>query len=801
MPTPQFAPRHIESEILRALHDDPIRVVIVTGKPGTGVRVLVRRLAIEVQDILSFECDEAIPADPPPEFIAGRKLLVGTHSVAALPPWILELPAREREIIEVETLSLSELLDLLEARLGGPVQAETAREIAAHTDSIPGLITVVLRTLVRTRLLLNIDGVWLLTAPIDPALFTDSLEGHLALLPPDTRSAFIDLCLREPVAVTRESRRQFDTVAAHGLATVDVEGMYRTRAHLIGVVGRLIADPVRRVDAFEELLAQDQPPHHVIRWALEKRVPVPLTQIEETVRRATGRHEWRNAHAIVDTLRETVPKESAAYVRILLLDAVALRFLDEPEEALTVLDEVDRILTRVHDPELSARSSVLRAEILAFQLGDIDAAVQSLADAHEQHRDPALIGHAVYNLVYAGQFAQAERLRSKDREDLMRIDHVLSTRLRVAHALTLVARGQPKRGFSVASRLGLREGLRFRKREWIVEEISTAYFVSAISAQGPAKLSQTMRHIELRRLDRFEPDNTTFRLARASWWMMRGDLPDAFREADLARIESEFHDPSGVRRAVLALYSKLAALSGNLHAAHRAFREALDTHVGSSGVIHGSVEAHLATTAILLGVETAEDELLATAKNFANDGLYGFAAEVLYVGVRFGKKRPAERLIDLTEHLDGLVHELRIAHARAIVSRDALALSQAADRMVASGLGLYAIEAAALARSTFFTPPDTVRRRTQHQLSELLLRSGPLRHPLLREAPVSPATDLTRREREMQELIAAGLTNEEIAQRLHLSRRTVEGHISRLYRKTGQSRRDPGRRVPSRDIA
>jgi DNA-binding CsgD family transcriptional regulator len=48
---------------------------------------------------------------------------------------------------------------------------------------------------------------------------------------------------------------------------------------------------------------------------------------------------------------------------------------------------------------------------------------------------------------------------------------------------------------------------------------------------------------------------------------------------------------------------------------------------------------------------------------------------------------------------------------------------------------------------------------------------------------------LTAREREIADLVADGLTSPAIAEQLCLSRRTVETHISRVYRKTGVSSR------------
>lgn len=50
---------------------------------------------------------------------------------------------------------------------------------------------------------------------------------------------------------------------------------------------------------------------------------------------------------------------------------------------------------------------------------------------------------------------------------------------------------------------------------------------------------------------------------------------------------------------------------------------------------------------------------------------------------------------------------------------------------------------------------------------------------------IPPGVTLTRRETQIADLVGHGLTNTEIADELHLSKRTVEGHLSRLYTKTG----------------
>jgi DNA-binding NarL/FixJ family response regulator len=52
-----------------------------------------------------------------------------------------------------------------------------------------------------------------------------------------------------------------------------------------------------------------------------------------------------------------------------------------------------------------------------------------------------------------------------------------------------------------------------------------------------------------------------------------------------------------------------------------------------------------------------------------------------------------------------------------------------------------------------------------------------------------PGDDLSPREREAIEFIAAGLTNKEVASRMGVSMSTVKGYMADIFRKTGASNR------------
>jgi DNA-binding CsgD family transcriptional regulator len=127
-------------------------------------------------------------------------------------------------------------------------------------------------------------------------------------------------------------------------------------------------------------------------------------------------------------------------------------------------------------------------------------------------------------------------------------------------------------------------------------------------------------------------------------------------------------------------------------------------------------------------------------------------------------------------------------HARALISGDGEGLLVAADHFEAIGALVHAAEAAAEASIAMRDAAKPARATAAAtRAAALVARCPGVRTPVLDRATGPP--NLTRREHEVALLAGRGLSSSQIAARLVVSRRTVEGHLARAYQKLGVRRR------------
>ena len=188
--------------------------------------------------------------------------------------------------------------------------------------------------------------------------------------------------------------------------------------------------------------------------------------------------------------------------------------------------------------------------------------------------------------------------------------------------------------------------------------------------------------------------------------------------------------------------------------------------------VRGAVDAAEEAIAVALG-QGAVTHLAIVAHDLARLGLHGQAAAAC-----------AALPGDLTS-----LAALRRDSALALADADATVLEDLATQWQTAGSGLHAAELLTVASAAHRRGGRSKdHQRCDGLAGQLLVGCGPVATPLL--SARSSDGVLSRRETEIAELAASGLSNKEIAQRLIIGERTVESHLYRVFTKLGIGSRD-----------
>jgi DNA-binding CsgD family transcriptional regulator len=167
------------------------------------------------------------------------------------------------------------------------------------------------------------------------------------------------------------------------------------------------------------------------------------------------------------------------------------------------------------------------------------------------------------------------------------------------------------------------------------------------------------------------------------------------------------------------------------------------------------------------------------------------AARLLHTAARLGAAPGplAVRLAEIADTVQSPLPRLQAEHVSALSRHDGAALETLAEEFERLGGWLVAAEVAAQASASYTgAGHKQAAARAATRSSELASRCEGVRTPAL--ALAASAAALSRREREVAELAATGLSNADIAMRLALSSRTVESHLYQAFAKLGIARRD-----------
>jgi len=253
----------------------------------------------------------------------------------------------------------------------------------------------------------------------------------------------------------------------------------------------------------------------------------------------------------------------------------------------------------------------------------------------------------------------------------------------------------------------------------------------------------------------------------------------------------------------------VAALRGDTDTAHRHFRMLMSKPTESSAVTAGQVEFAIGMVAALDGDHRlAVDRLSAAVAHHDGCGIRDLGAlatrpELLDALIRAGEfqqaERVAEEIVELAAHAGRARGAAEALRARAQVAAGRRRLDEAAEL---AGSAVEAFERIGLpierARTMVLAGSIARRARRRSEARDLLgqaqrelVRCGALgllprvRAELERLGDRADADGLTNAERKIADLVAKGMTNAEVAAQLYVSARTIEAHLTQIYRKVG----------------
>ncbi len=272
--------------------------------------------------------------------------------------------------------------------------------------------------------------------------------------------------------------------------------------------------------------------------------------------------------------------------------------------------------------------------------------------------------------------------------------------------------------------------------------------------------------------------------------LVSGDARRALVWLEEAELVLREQSDDGFLRGVLVRLSMAAALLGDVELAARA----LHGTDRSKALFARGWDLELTRAQAWLCMARGERSAAvrharAGARAAADRGHRTVEAFALHDLVRFGEARGAVgRLRDLALEVDGPLVSGMAAHAQALVSSDGSALDAVAADFASLGCHLYAAEAAAAAVATH----RAAGRRSgaaasARRVQDWMARCDGVRTPALAEADHDD--HLTAREREVATLAASGLGDQQIAERLFISVRTVHSHLHATYTKLDVSGR------------
>ena len=792
-----------------ALDDDGVEVARLAATVTTGLPIETLSVAasapattdrvIVLDDMQLLDDDAAALVHR--LTVEGRVTLLGTlrtgepHPPAVTALWKDDLVER----MDLQPLERTEVDRLIDLVLDGPVDAGARRTLWDLTLGWPLMFRELIRASTDTGLLQPVNGLWRFNEPPASTRLDELIGSRLDDLGPAELELVELLSLGEPIGFDLlrmiAELDSIDEAERSGVIEVVTDGMRRDArlAHpIFGDVARRRMTAARRSVLSARLLGviESTPMRRrddVVRattWQLQAGGTTVTDDMVLAARRALYAREQRLA---VDLATRALMGDPSRKDVALLL-AEALISAGEPTRAEQFASEAADGAVGEKD---QAVLTMQRAFTLFWGFGDAEAAEHVVTEALD--RIPSgpwhdeLLGEQAVLLSNQGRHREAAAITDPllARDDLgdrafitASISACCSRSLdgRCLDALTLCSQaytrseamgpaiGMTKSGIFIVSQVtALTEAGRLADAELLARG-ARDFALAEGETEGQAWFAMSLGRVLL----------TSGRFEEAERCFIEGS-------AAFAGIHSH-----GPRHWSLAGAVMAAASRGDLDGAraHDEERRVLPAH--PAAVMAAEVGRASAYVALVEGDRSRAIRLLReTISANLDDRPMALLSGLVHDIVRFGgtvEPDEAERYAAC----EGDLVPARLALIEAHRRGDAEALEQVAATFTELGSPLFSAEAALLAARCFSQAGDKraeARCRRMAAASRAELGDGPI---VTLDLHGGPSADLlTRREREVAELAAAGHTNKEIGEALYVSVRTVENHLQRVYDKLG----------------
>lgn len=697
--------------------------------------------------------------------------------------------------LEVVPLSEQETARLVESVLGGPLESLSASRLYRESQGNVLFLRQLVDGGLLTGNLRRTSGVWQWRgASAVTAQLADLIDMRIGQLPARLHEVVELLAFSEPLGVAMlgelADRGAVENAEHLGLITVETDGQ-RVQARLgHPLYGEVLRSRTSRLRARR------------LRGTLaEALASTGARRAEDTLRLAALQLD--SDTGADSTLLTTAAGQALALFDLTLAERLARAALDagagmdasavlghvlswqrRPEEAERVLAPLVAAATR---GEQWARAVFTRAANLFWTLGRADEGERALNEAivaGTDERDRSELRalrccFALFRNRPAEAAAEGELLLATagSRDNPAMLWAV------VARAMSLAAMGRTEEALDL---LGEWSGVVERNPEAAFHR-ATMGFAEVMALRTAARLAEADKVA-----------GRDLRLTGTTWWaahcssLFRGQvalevgLPaTATRWCTEALAGFAGNDPADWTFLASLSLARARGMAGDQVAARTALAEAESAFRLSAEFFEPDLFLARAWVAAAEGVVSEAIELARQGAQVAaaSDQL-GTEVMALHTAVRFGDRAAARRLAQLVSEVDGAWATVAAEHAAALVAEDGAELDAVSVRLEHLGALLLAADAAAQAATVHHRRDQRSRGiSSAARAAQLARRCEGADTPALRVA--ARPLPLSDREREVADLVAAGLSNREIAERLVVSVRTVEGHLYHVFTKLG----------------